>query len=140
MNIATRPESNTCLDHVFSNFYTNTNSPITTQVFLIDSLITDHYPIITQLIDYNPNTIINNINTNTTIYNSINYNKLHYLIKHTNWVDIITDKNNANGNVNVLTTTLQNFLKQSIITNQQKPKKINNPWIQQGIIKAIKIN
>jgi len=40
--------------------------------------------------------------------------------------------------MNIFTTTLQNLLKLSITTNQSKTKKINNPWIQPGIIQAIK--
>jgi len=109
--MATRPESNSCLNHVFTNINTYTNSQISVQVSLIDSLITDHYPVITQIIDINFN--INNINRNaeTIIYSSINYNKLNDLIKHRKWVDVITDSNNANSNINIFTTTLQNLLK-----------------------------
>jgi len=137
VNIATRPESNTCLDHVFTNINTYTNSQISVQVSLIDSLITDHYPVITQIIDNNSN-IKNNINAERIIYSSINYNKLNDLIKFTKWVDVITDSNNANTNINIFTTTLQNLLKQSTTDNQRKPKKINNPWILPGILNSIK--
>lgn len=80
VNIATHPVSNTCIDHVFTNINTNTNSPISPQITLIDSLITDHYPIIAQLIDYNLNTINHNLNKDTIIHNPINYNKLNQLI------------------------------------------------------------
>jgi len=76
---------------------------------LIDSLITDHYPIIAQIIDYNLNTINNNINTDTIIFNPINYNKLNNLIKLTNWLDIITYKNNANVNINIFTTSIKMY-------------------------------
>lgn len=60
INIITRPDSNTCLDHVFSNIINN--SLITIQVTLIDSLITDHYPVMTQIIETSSYIHSNNIN------------------------------------------------------------------------------
>lgn len=59
VNNVTCLESNTCRYHVFTNI--NTNSPTFPQVSFIDSLITDHYPVIKQLIYFNSNTINNNI-------------------------------------------------------------------------------
>lgn len=125
MNIATSLESNSYINYVITNINNNTSSLTSVQVSLIDSLITDHYPVITQLIDYNSNTNSNNINTETIIFNRINYNKLNDLIKHTKCSYIMTDSNNANFNINVFTkTSLKNILKQSTVTSLHKPKKI----------------
>ncbi|KAL4089448.1 hypothetical protein QTP88_024483 [Uroleucon formosanum] len=112
INIITRPDSNTCLDHVFSNIINN--SLITIQVTLIDSLISDHYPVITQIIE-----------TNSHIHNI-------------NWNHNITDSNSSNININLLTASLQNLIKQSTTNRTNKSIKRNNPWIQPGIINAIK--
>jgi hypothetical protein len=75
INIATRPDSNTCLDYVFSNIINN--SIISVQVSLIDSLITDHYPVITQIIENNSHIYSNNTNKETNFYNTINYIKFN---------------------------------------------------------------
>lgn len=88
----------------------NTNTPIYAQASIIDSLITDHYPIILHIIEHNSQLTTIHIQILLYLYNTINYNKLNHLIKLTNWVAIINDKNNANINVNKFTTTLQYLL------------------------------
>jgi len=136
INIITRPDSNTCLDHVFSNIINN--SLITIQATLIDSLITDHYPVITQIIETNSHIHCNNINKESNYYSTVNYNKLNKLIKDINWNHNITDSNSSNLNINLLTASLQNLIKQSTTKRTNKSIKRNNPWIQPGIINAIK--
>lgn len=87
----TRPYSNTCLDHVSSNIINN--SLISIHVSLIDSLITDHYPVITQIIETNSHIYSNKTNKEINCYNTINYIKLNKLIKDINWNHNITNKN-----------------------------------------------
>lgn len=120
-----RLDSNTCLDHVFSNM-TN-NSPISIQVSLIDSLITYHYPVITQFTETNSHRHSNNTNKETNFYKTINYNTLNRLIKDINWNHNKTDNKSFNLNINILTASLKNLIKQSKITRTNKSIKRNNP-------------
>lgn len=136
VNIPTRTISNTILDHVFSNISNNTTCSI--QVSLVDSLITDRYPSVTQLINNNCNNNLYNMKSQTFHKNIINYNQLNILINNFDWRDIINSKSDTDKQLLSLTIFLQNLINRCTVTKSFKPISVRYPWIQPGIIASIK--
>lgn len=128
INRPTRPQSNTCIDHIFvrDNLkHHNIKSAV------IDSLITDHYPII--LILYNK-IELGKKNIKQTSYRFVDYNKLTSLSDKTNWNEIKLSQTTED-KITLLTTIIQNNLKKCTCIRHNK-KQIKH-WITPGIIQSI---
>lgn len=134
INAATRPFSNTCLDHIFVYNY-HKHYKITPTI--IDTLITDHYPILLQLTQRNQNYKNRTENENNiTNQNNINYECVNSHFIKTDW-NIIKDTDSANNKLKKFTMVINEIILKSTFTHKKNGYN-KNPWIKPGIIRAIK--
>lgn len=134
INRPTRSESGTCLDHMFVKQNINCYN---FSSFILDTHVTDHYPIMLH-INYKQNNII--MNKNISIKKtSIDSVKLISLLHNHNWENVtkVKDVNTATEN---FINTVESFIKRSENIHEiamKQNKKIKS-WITNGLIESIR--
>ena len=136
INATTRCDSRTCIDHIFLRSTLRTNN-IRLNSFILDSYMTDHFPVLLQISNKH------SIQENHLIKTSNSFDKLctksfHKLIKEVNWLNV-TQSNNVELATNSIAENITNCIKQRTcsIKNIKHPKKLK-PWITTGIATSIK--
>lgn len=131
----TRPESQTCLDHVFLK--TNLKeSSIKLRPYIVDYDITDHLPVLVEFSLNNEN--CDNENQKQFTVKNINYKKLTDLAQSKNWEETLTYTDSEMA----LDYLIKNIA--DIVEESYEEKVINKkfrklkPWISNGLIISIK--
>lgn len=133
--------SKTCIDHIFlkRNFLADKNSYLS---FILDTDITDHFPVLLnfskKVEDVKPGNIANN-----TIFKTIKIldkEKAKSLFIQQNWHNSVSDINDVEIATNNLYNIIENIIQRSEDTKVIKEKLIKKikPWITSAIICSIK--
>lgn len=131
INKITRPATNICIDHIF----VKTKSLANITPIIVQSNITDHYPIILSI----GNLVDNRNNTkNPFKLLKIDDKKLDNLIQNHNWSEI-TKLKDVNKSNHYCTETINNLKNNASTINQfsSKTKKLK-PWSSTAIINSIR--
>lgn len=129
----TRPESKSCLDHVFLNKKINDHLDVRPAIVNYD--ITDHLPILINFFSNDKKTTTSIKKSST--YTKINFEKLNNQAREKNWKGIL-DIPDPELATEKLITTINHTVKESQeLVNYNKFNKIK-PWITNGIITSIK--
>lgn len=140
INQITRPDSGTCLDHIFIQNKSNnvTANQLNFQPHILPTSITDHH-ILFLNINFE-NSIHKEKSEQQKTYKKINIKKLCNYLETETWEGVI---NNNNLNVQIMTNNFMSILNKHI-ENCTTSLKINNnmkklkPWITLGLITSIK--
>lgn len=120
-----------CIDHIF----VKSNSEILFSPIVLQTLITDHYPVILECSTSKekPRSILNVNHTRTYL----NHEKLRNKLKNENWNNLY-DMDDTNTAVNFFVDKLKTVIKQCSDTVMIKKKEVRKtPWITAGLLKAI---
>lgn len=130
----TRPDSKTCLDHMFIREKKKSNSR-KIDTFIIEHDITDHLPLMLNISDIdkrseNPHS--------TKLYKKIDFRKVNSLAADINW-DYTLNFSQPELATDYLLNSLKYIINKSENTiNMQKSVKKIKPWISNGIVTSIK--
>lgn len=127
VNDITRPESKTCIDHIFIKSKNPTDQ---LHSFIFQSKITDHYPIAIHIPYKNPFYEKNRKELNEFDKTYINKNKLKELVSHETWEGVYKEID-VNTATEKFKKTLQYHIKSATTIKKFNSKKVNkNPWIR----------
>lgn len=139
INSVTRPETKTCLDHIFVNRKLKSEY-VSCKTNRLDSLITDHYPVMLTVerrgkVSENDG----DAGYDNTVRTKVDLVKFKNLLQSQDW-SWVTDLQDPNSAFRVFLYTFKELLSQatrSYRVTVQKYKKIK-AWITNGIITSIK--
>lgn len=138
INTATRFDSNACLDHVFVNQKLKSNN-LALDSYVLDSHMTDHGPIMLNIVSKNDNLNTTNNSPQLIRKNKLDIDKFKALLSSHDWTCVLDDSNPESSTNNFITTfkNLQQEATFEYIIKNKKPKKIKE-WISNGIITSIR--
>lgn len=135
----TRPETETCLDHIFVNQKLKIKN-MTFSSYILDTDITDHYPIMLNVCknDFVSRDVVGNTRS-AVCKTRLNLNKLKDLLKVQDWSSVMNTKNPEIAARHFI-STYKSLIDQatetySVLSGVQRKIK---PWITNGLIMSIK--
>lgn len=133
----TRPETGTCLDHIFVNRKLKVKN-MSCCSYILDTDITDHYPIMLN-INMSDFTSHDGGTQDTIVRTKLHLNKFKKLLKAQDWSNITNNRCPEIATKNFI-STYKNLMNQAtesynLVTRVQKKIK---PWITGGLITSIK--
>lgn len=134
INRETRPESGTCIDHIFIRSRIENYENLIAAV--LNTNITDHF---SQAVQYNQ---VINLNQHKTIpvkkyYNKINEKKFLQLIRKETWHEVYESLDVEQG-CDILITKINVCMKQATEIFKTRHFQKKKPWITKGLVISIK--